>query len=79
MKIVILGVGVQETLYGVRLARAGHDVTLIARGLRARELRAQGAVIQHAITGRPDTVHLPVFGNAQFGRACGFLFGHGPA
>src|ERR1700676_1161748 len=60
MKIVILGAGVQGTLYGVRLARAGHDVTLVARGLRAKELRAQGAVIQHAITGRRDTVHLPV-------------------
>jgi 2-dehydropantoate 2-reductase len=60
MKIVVLGAGVQGTLYGVRLARAGHDVALVARGLRARELRAQGAVIQHAITGRRDTVHLPV-------------------
>jgi hypothetical protein len=31
MRIMILGAGVQGTLYGVRLARAGHDVTLIAR------------------------------------------------
>ncbi len=60
MKIVIFGAGVQGTLYGVRLARAGHDVTLIARGVRANELRTQGAVIQHAITGRRDAAQLPV-------------------
>lgn len=60
MKIVILGAGVQGTLYGVRLARAGHDVTVIARGLRAEQLRSQAAVIQHALTGRRDTVQLPV-------------------
>jgi 2-dehydropantoate 2-reductase len=60
MKIVILGSGVQRTLYGVRLARAGHDVTFIALGLRAKELLAPGAVIQRAINGRRDTVQLPV-------------------
>jgi ketopantoate reductase len=31
MKIVLFGAGVQGTLYGVRLARACHDVTFIAR------------------------------------------------
>ena len=35
MTIVILGAGVQGTLYGVRLARAGHSVTFVARGKRA--------------------------------------------
>jgi hypothetical protein len=39
MRIMILGAGVQGTLYGVRLARAGHDVTLIARGKRVEELQ----------------------------------------
>lgn len=60
MKIIVLGAGVQGTLYGVRLARAGHDVTLIARGTRAAELRLRGAVIEEALTGRTDTVQLPV-------------------
>ena len=58
--VVILGSGVQGTLFGVRLARAGHSVTLVARGKRAAELRAQGAAIQNAITGRSDVMHLPV-------------------
>ena len=60
MRIMILGAGFQGTLYGVRLARAGHDVTLIARRQRARELRQQGAVTQDALSGRIETVQLPV-------------------
>jgi 2-dehydropantoate 2-reductase len=60
MTIMILGAGVQGTLLGVRLARAGHSVTLIARGNRAAELRAGGAAVRNAITGRSDTMHLPV-------------------
>lgn len=60
MRILILGAGVQGTLYGVRLARAGNDVTFVARGIRAQELRDRGAVIQHALSGRADTMHLPV-------------------
>jgi hypothetical protein len=50
MRIMILGAGVQGTLYGVRLARAGHDVTLIARGKRVEELRQRGAVIEDALS-----------------------------
>jgi 2-dehydropantoate 2-reductase len=60
MTIVILGAGVQGTLFGVRLARARHSVTLVARGNRAAELRAQGAAIRDAITGRNDAILLPV-------------------
>ena len=60
MKIVILGAGMQGTLYGVRLARAGHSVTLIARGRRAEELRNHGAVIEHGLTGRREVEQLPV-------------------
>lgn len=52
MKIAILGSGMQGTLYGVRLASAGHSVTMIARGRRAVELRSRGAVIEHALTGK---------------------------
>ena len=60
MRIVILGAGVQGTLYGVRLARAGHDVTLIARGKRGEELRQQGAVIEDALSARTVRVQLPI-------------------
>jgi 2-dehydropantoate 2-reductase len=60
MKIVVLGSGVQGTLYGVRLARAGHDVTLIARGGRGAELSDRGAAISNALTNRTDVVQLRV-------------------
>jgi 2-dehydropantoate 2-reductase len=57
---MILGAGVQGTLYAVRLARAGHDVTLSARGTRAAELHGQGAVIEEVLSMRSDRVHLPI-------------------
>lgn len=60
MNIIIFGAGVQGTLFGVRLARAGHDVTLVARGRRAEELRQHGAVIEDVFSSHADTVHLPI-------------------
>jgi 2-dehydropantoate 2-reductase len=60
MKIIVFGAGVQGTLYGVRLARSGHDVTLVARQQRATELRERGAVIQDVFSGRIDTAPVQV-------------------
>ena len=60
MNIVVLGAGVQGTLYAVRLAQAGHAVTLIARGRRAAELQGRGAVIRNEFTGRQESATLPV-------------------
>src|SRR5215471_8217051 len=45
MKIVILGAGALGTVLGAHLARAGEDVTLIARGQRAAYLQEYGATI----------------------------------
>jgi len=55
-----LGAGVQGTLYGVHLARAEHEVALVARGRRAVELRSLGAVVEDALSGQTDTANLPV-------------------
>jgi 2-dehydropantoate 2-reductase len=60
MRIVVLGAGLQGTLYGVRLASVGHDVTFVARGERAVQLRAKGAAITDALTGRSELLRLPV-------------------
>jgi 2-dehydropantoate 2-reductase len=60
VKIVVLGAGVQGTVYAVRLALAGHDLTLVARPHRADELRRGGAVIQDLATAKIDTKMLPV-------------------
>src|SRR5262245_22111523 len=45
MKIVILGAGALGTVLGAHLARAGEDVTLLARGHRAAYLQEHGATI----------------------------------
>src|SRR3989442_14104759 len=45
MKIVILGAGALGTVLGAHVARAGEDVTLIARGQRAAYLQEHGATI----------------------------------
>jgi 2-dehydropantoate 2-reductase len=45
MNIVILGAGALGTVLGAHLARAGEDVTLIARGHRAAFLQEHGATI----------------------------------
>jgi 2-dehydropantoate 2-reductase len=45
MNIVILGAGALGTVLGAHLAKAGEEVTLIARGRRAAYLREHGATI----------------------------------
>lgn len=48
MRILVYGAGVQGSIYGGLLARSGHEVTFLARGLRAaqlgRELILKGAL-----------------------------------
>jgi 2-dehydropantoate 2-reductase len=45
MKIAILGAGALGSLFGAHLARAGEDVTLIARQARAESIREQGVTV----------------------------------
>jgi ketopantoate reductase len=60
LKIVILGAGVQGTVFAVRLAMVGHQVTLVSRPDRATELRQGGATIQDLKTMRIHAKVLPV-------------------
>ena len=60
MRIVVLGAGVQGTVFAVRLAMAGHEVTLVSRPERAIELGREGATIQDVKTGRIASKALPV-------------------
>ena len=59
-KVIVLGAGVQGTVFGVRLAQRGNEVTLVARPVRAMELRQVGATIQNVETSEKSTVFLPV-------------------
>src|SRR4051812_36936191 len=46
MRFAILGSGAVGGYYGARLARAGHDVTFIARGAHLAAIRARGLQIR---------------------------------
>lgn len=51
MKIAILGSGAVGGYYGAKLARAGHDVTFIARGAHLAAIRERGIAIRSAALG----------------------------
>jgi 2-dehydropantoate 2-reductase len=46
MKVLIYGAGIIGQIYGGRLAEAGHDVTLLVRGDRARALAESGVILR---------------------------------
>lgn len=45
MRIAILGSGAVGGYYGAKLARAGHDVTFVARGAHLRAIRERGLLV----------------------------------
>ncbi len=51
MKIGILGSGAVGGYFGAKLARAGHDVTFIARGAHLEAIRARGLEIRSPMLG----------------------------
>ena len=51
LRVLIFGAGVLGSLYGARLAEAGNDVTVLARGRRLGELRARGVVLEDVRSG----------------------------
>ena len=51
MRFAILGSGAVGGYYGARLARAGHDVTFIARGAHLDAIRARGLEIRSPMLG----------------------------
>ncbi|HLL25601.1 MAG TPA: 2-dehydropantoate 2-reductase N-terminal domain-containing protein, partial [Kofleriaceae bacterium] len=58
MKFLVFGAGAVGGVVGARLAQAGHDVRVVARGAHAAAIRAQGLVV-HAPNGT-DVVPVPV-------------------
>lgn len=49
MKILVMGTGAVGSFYGGKLARAGHEVTFIARGENLQALRRQGLFVQSVL------------------------------
>jgi 2-dehydropantoate 2-reductase len=60
LRIVVVGAGVQGTVFAVRLAMAGHEVTLVASLARVIELGREGATIQNVKNGQICSKALPV-------------------
>jgi 2-dehydropantoate 2-reductase len=58
MKFAILGSGAVGGYYGAKLARAGHDVTFVARGAHRDAILARGLEIRSPMLG-DFTVHAP--------------------
>jgi 2-dehydropantoate 2-reductase len=53
-RILFFGAGVIGSIYALKLIRAGHDVTVLARGKRLQELSTQGIVLENIDTGKKE-------------------------
>jgi len=51
MRFAILGSGAVGGYYGAKLARAGHDVTFIARGAHLAAIRERGLAVRSPMLG----------------------------
>jgi ketopantoate reductase len=58
MNILIYGAGPLGSLFAVRLVEAGHQVSVLARGQRLKELQEHGVVIQDSISGAIETAQV---------------------
>ena len=54
MKILIYGAGPLGSLFAARLIQAGHDVSLLARGQRLKDLQEHGIIIEDSVTGEQE-------------------------
>lgn len=52
MKILVYGAGVLGSLYAAKLKEAGNEVSILARGNRADEIRSNGIVLENAAKGK---------------------------
>lgn len=64
-RILICGAGPFGSLFAERLKEAGHDVTLMARGERLKQLEAHGVVIEDSKTGERNAVRVPLTESLQ--------------
>lgn len=57
MKILVYGAGPLGSLFTARLLKAGHEVSLLARGQRLEELREHGVVLVDYYTNTQSVMH----------------------
>jgi 2-dehydropantoate 2-reductase len=53
-RFLFFGAGVIGSIYALKLVRAGHDVTVLARGKRLQELSSQGIILENIDTGKKE-------------------------
>jgi 2-dehydropantoate 2-reductase len=58
MKVLIIGAGVIGSFNAARLTQAGVDVTLLARGSRLADLKANGVTLEDFRTGQRTTTRV---------------------
>jgi 2-dehydropantoate 2-reductase len=62
VKILVYGAGVLGSLYAAKLAESENDVTILARGQRLIEIRANGIALEDLATRQQTTTHVSVVG-----------------
>jgi 2-dehydropantoate 2-reductase len=60
MRILVYGAGAVGSFNAARLKEGGHNVTLLARGRRIRELEEHGVVLENARSGARTTTAIPL-------------------
>ncbi len=59
-RILVFGAGVIGSIYALRLAKAGHAVTVLARGDRLESLRRSGLRIRNVFTGEAESAAVEI-------------------
>lgn len=72
-RVVIYGAGVIGSVYAVRLAKAGYDVTVVARGDRLRAIRDDGLRIRHAFFDEEEEAEVRVTETLDDSREVGLI------
>lgn len=58
MRLLVYGAGVIGSIFGGRLSKSGHDVTMLARGARYEEIKSNGVVLRNGLTGKTESVQV---------------------
>ncbi len=59
-RVLVFGAGVIGSIYALRLAKAGHAVSLLARGERLAALRSSGLRIHNVVTGQTESADVEI-------------------
>ncbi|MGL4574836.1 MAG: ketopantoate reductase family protein [Burkholderiaceae bacterium] len=65
MRVAIIGAGAIGGAIGLRLAKAGHEVALVARGVHLAAMQARGATLVDHVHNETVTQHVCVTANAR--------------